>query len=97
MVAADTDVVFSCEAVSVIAVYWLIEGVRYNDSTSTPQFRIMTQQSNGGSTLSTLSTRAKGNENNTQVICVATAFGSVNESRTSHIVVAGKVENCPNT
>lgn len=79
---------FSCETALVIDVSWLVNGNRLNDSTSTQEFRIMTQ-TNGSSTLSTLSTRAKDNENNTQVICVA-AFGSVNESRGSHIVVAGK-------
>ncbi len=90
ILAADTRVTFSCQAI-VNNVTWI---VRLSDSTSTrsPEVDITTRLNDSNTTLSTLSTLAKGNENNTQVTCIATGSNSSdNDSRTSYIVVAGRL------
>lgn len=91
VLAADTNVVFRCQAV-VTDVFWLVGRARFNASTSTAEFRVVnTQLNDGNSTLiSTLSTRAKGNENNTQITCVAASSNSSTDARVLHIVIAGK-------
>jgi hypothetical protein len=89
--APDANVVFSCEAV-VTNVSWIVGGVRLVDFAA--GFRIMTQQTNRSSTLSTLSTTAKGDQNNTQISCVATNTSSDTDLEGSRILIAGKDPCC---
>ena len=81
-------VTFTCQAV-VSNVSWVVNGDRLDNSSSSDEFMVITRGIGARSTSSNLTTRAKANQNNTEIHCVAVSTGNV-ENRTAYIVVAGK-------
>lgn len=85
-VASDTRVTFSCLALTT-NISWVVGEIRLDNSTSMSGFTVSTHLINESFAISTLSMRAKSNENNTQVTCIAEEQSSNNQ--TLYIVLAG--------
>ena len=88
MLAPDIRVSFSCQ-VTVNRVWWEVGGVRIEESTSDDEFDITTATG-----ISSLSTLAKGNRNDTEVRCIAESSDPIpnRESCATRILIAGIVK-----